>query len=245
MSHKLLFLIGGSAAYDTVAEAFVPTAGGRGAKIALLLQSHAGWKKYGHEIVQPWTQRGVSQYDFITPGEDGTLDLNAVAATLRDATGIFIGGGHTPTYHRLYTTEPVRSLIRERHRQGVPVAGMSAGALIALEHCALPADETGEATLRIVPGLNLVRDIIVGVHFSERNDLPNVIQAMAQTGTKTAWGLDDSACVVFEDGQFAGVLGRFVYQIVMSDFESRSYQMTKCTVPYHLNTGSKKSSLEE
>jgi cyanophycinase-like exopeptidase len=64
------------------------------------------------------------------------------------ATGIFIGGGHTPTYHRLYATEPVRGVIRERYEERIPVAGVSAGALIALDPCVLTPDETGEATNR-------------------------------------------------------------------------------------------------
>ncbi len=235
MSHKLLFLIGGSAAYDAMAEAFISAAGGRDAKIALLLQSRAGWEKHGGEIVRPWVHRGASQHTSITPGEDGMLDLAAASAALHDATGIFIGGGHTPTYHRLYATEPVRGLIRERYRQGVPVAGVSAGALISQEHCALTADETGEAGLRIVPGLDLARGFCIGVHFTERNDLPNVIEAMAQTRTETAWGIDESACAVFEDGRLAGVLGQSVFKITMFDFATKDHQITKYTVLYRRN----------
>jgi len=232
MSRRLLFLIGGSAAYDAVAEVFVPAAGGSAAKIAVLLQSGAGWEKHRSEYVQPWIQRGVSRYDPIAPDERGVLDVEAASALLRAAAGIFIGGGHTPTYHRLYATEPIRSVIRERYHDGVPVAGVSAGALIALEQCVLTTDETGERSLKVVTGLDLARDIIVGVHFAERNDLPSVLEAMAQTRTQTAWGLDDAACAVFEDGHFEGALGRSVYEIVMSDFEVKAYRITERIEPY-------------
>lgn len=57
MSHRLVFLIGGSAAYDAVAETFVPAAGGCDSKIALLLQSGAGWEKHKSEYIQPWIQK--------------------------------------------------------------------------------------------------------------------------------------------------------------------------------------------
>ena len=235
MSRRLLFLIGGSGAYDAVAEAFIPAAGGADSKIAVLLQSDEGWAKHKPEYVQPWTRRGVSQYYPIVPGEDGALDLEAASATLRDATGIFVGGGHTPTYHRLYATEPIRSVIRDRYRDHVPVAGVSAGALIAMENCVLTPGETGDARLNIVAGLGLVGDLIIGVHFTERNNLPNVLDAMAQTRTNTALGIDEPACVVFEDGQFKGVLGRSVYEVVMSDFETGTYQVAECTASYHGN----------
>ncbi|MCP4536069.1 MAG: type 1 glutamine amidotransferase-like domain-containing protein [Chloroflexi bacterium] len=232
MSHTLLFLIGDTVANDAVAQAFVPAAGGSDAKIAVLLQNSAGWENYKSKYIEPWIQRGIFQIEPITPDENGTLDLTAVSAILRDATGIFICGGHTPTYHRLYATEPIRSIIRERYHDGVPVAGVSAGALISLENCVLPADETGDTRLKIVSGLGLVNDIVIGVHFTERNDLPNVLDVMLQTQTRTAWGIDEPACAVFEDGQFKGTLGRSIYKIIMSDFDTQSYQMTECVKPY-------------
>lgn len=225
MPHRLLFLLGGSAAFDVVAEEFVPAAGGRDATIALLLQGGAGWEQYVPEYIQPWTQRDVSRYYPIAPDENGAWDLDTVSANLREATGIFIGGGHTPTYHRLYATEPIRSTIRERYHQGIPVAGVSAGALITPESCVLTSDETGDAVLNIVDGLGLVSDIIVGVHFTEQNRLSNVLDAMILTQTKIGWGIDEPACAVFEDGQFKKTLGRSIYEIVMSDFETKAYRM--------------------
>ncbi|MCK4473473.1 MAG: Type 1 glutamine amidotransferase-like domain-containing protein, partial [Anaerolineae bacterium] len=166
MSRRLLFLLGGSAAFNVVAEEFVPAAGGRNATIVLLMQGGSGWEKYVPEYTQPWTRRGASRCYSIVPDENGALDLDAVSARLREATGIFIGGGHTPTYHRLYGTEPIRSIIRESYQKGVPIAGVSAGALIAPTICVLTPDETGDASLKTVAGLGLVSDLIVGVHFT-------------------------------------------------------------------------------
>ena len=224
MSHTLLFLLGGSAAFDVVAEEFVPAAGGCDATIALLMQG-SGWEKYVPEYTQPWIRQGVSRYYPIAPDENGTLDLATVSAKLREATGIFIGGGHTPTYHRLYGIEPIRGIIRESYQRGVPIAGVSAGALIAPEICVLTPDETGDASLKTVAGLGLVSDLIVGVHFTACNALPSVLEAMAETRTKTGWGIDEPACAVFEDGRFKGTLGQSVYEIVMTDFETQAYRM--------------------
>jgi len=194
MSHRLLFLLGGSAAFDVVAEEFVPAAGGRNATIALLMQGGRGWEKYVPEYAQPWIRRGVSRYFPVVPDENGKLDLDAASAKLREATGIFIGGGHTPTYHRLYATEPIRSILRESYRKGVPIAGVSAGALIAPEVCVLLPHETDDGSLQIVAGLGLVSDLIIGVHFTELNALPSVLEAMARTQTRTGWGIDEPAC---------------------------------------------------
>jgi cyanophycinase len=79
--------------------------------------------------------------------------------------------------------------------------------------------------------LGLVSNLIVGVHFAEHNALPDVLAAMAQTQTKTGWGIDEPACAVFEDGQFKQALGRTVYEIAMTDFTTRTYRVTEHAAP--------------
>jgi cyanophycinase len=231
MSSRKLFLLGGSEAFDAVAAEFVPAAGGRDSKIVVLMQNREGWEKYGSEYVQPWIRKGVSQYDSIAPDEQGVLDLDAASTKLREATGIFIGGGHTPTYHQLYATGPIRGMIQERYREGIPVAGVSAGALIALQVCVLFPEAEGDV-LQIVPGLDLVKDFMAGVHFSERNALPELVEAMVKTRTKRGWGIDGAACAVFEDRAFKGVIGRSVYEITMEDFDAKTHKMAERTTVY-------------
>ena len=204
---RKLFLLGGSDAFDVTAAEFVPAAGGRDARIALLLQNAAGAQKHLSEYVQPWIQRGVSCYDVIVPDERGNLNLDDVRVKLANASGIFIGGGHTGTYRRLYATEPVRSILRQRYADGIPVVGCSAGALIAPTICAFHPGESDDGSL-VAEGLGLIDGLIVGVHFTTQNSLPNLLTAMAASRTQHAWGIDDGACVVFEDEQFARVLGQ-------------------------------------
>ena len=145
---RRLFLLGGSDAFDVTADDFVPASGGRAACIALLLQGGRDWQKYVSDYTRPWIQRGVSRYDVIVPDGEGRLNLEDVTAKLKSATGIFIGGGHTATYRRLYATEPVRTILRKRYACGIPLAGCSAGALIAPRICAFhPGEDEGARAL--------------------------------------------------------------------------------------------------
>ena len=224
-STQPLYLVGGtdSGILDAVAECFVAAAGGTNAAIALLLIGGEGWERYVPRYSEPWEARGVRRVEVIVPGEDGRLDLPAAEVRLREATGIFIGGGRTAAYRELYATEPIRSLIRERHRQGVPVAGLSAGAMIAPEVCMLrPSLRNPGEVSRIVQGLGLVRDLVVEVHFSEGGGtLPSLLEGMAQTQTARGLGIGAGACVVLEDGRLQRVIGRGVYEVEMTDFGSR------------------------
>lgn len=235
MSLRRLFLLGGSAAYDAAAEEFVPAAGGADAVIALLMQGGGNWQKYVPGYVEPLRQRGVTCYHPIVPDENGALNLEDVAATLREATGILIGGGHTPTYHRLYGSEPVRSWIRERYQEGIPVAGVSAGALISPDTCLLARDETAEGAPKTVRGLGLVDGLVIEVHFSELDRLSHLLEAMTHLQADVGWGIDEAACMVFEDGQFERVLGRSVHRVELTDSVTKT-----CAITEYLSSGSVK-----
>jgi len=223
VSNRLFFLLGGPA-FDTIAEEFVPAAGGRSAFIVLLLFS--GFKKeYLPEYIQPWIKRGVSRYHVVVPREDGAIDSDIVLAKIREATGVFIGGGPTLAYHKLYATEPIKTAIRECYYKGVPIAGMSAGALIAPDICVVGLGEKDNVSLEIVDGLGLISNIIIAPHFTERNGLSPMLKAMTQTKIRTGWGIDEPACAVFENGQFIKALGKSIYEITMSDLKSRTYKI--------------------
>lgn len=227
MSQRRLYLLGGSAAFDVVAETFVPAAGGHEATIALLLQGGSNWEKYVPDYTEPWTRRGVAHHHVIVPDENRAWDIDRVAAKLGEATGIFIGGGHTPTYWQRYATEPLRSVIRDRYWAGIPVAGVSAGAFIALEDCVLDADELREDSLRIEAGLGLASNLVIEVHFTEQGRLSNLLAAMVRLGAHTGWGIDEPACMVLEDGELTRVLGRSVYKVETTDPAARTYTMTE------------------
>lgn len=225
-----LYLLGGNAAFDVTADEFVLAAGGHDARIALLLQGGRDWEKYVPEYTRPWSARGVSRYDVIVPDDHGRLNLDDVVAKLENATGIFIGGGNTAIYRRVYVSDPVRAILRKRYARGIPMAGCSAGALIAPKTCAFhPGESDGESL--VAEGLGLVSDLLVGVHFKSDDVLPNLLAAMAASHTRTAWGIEETACVVLENEKFARVLGRAAYEIVMTDFDRKLYHLLEHPIP--------------
>jgi cyanophycinase len=226
--HRTLFLLGGSDAFDVTADEFIPAAGGRDANIALLLQGGEKSNKHAPEYIRPWQARGAARYQVIVPDENGKLDFDQASAQLASETGVFIGGGNTAIYRRLYATGAMRDLLRECYRRGVPIAGCSAGALIAPEICAFHPGESDNGSL-VAQGLGLISGMLLGVHFTSRDTLPNVVAAMAETRTANAWGIDDCACLVFEDEQFKRVLGHSAYQITMTDFERKLYDIHERT----------------
>lgn len=227
MLHRLLFLLGGPI-FDAVAEEFVPAAGGEDASVVLLL--FGGFKEeYLSDYIQPWEKRGISKYQIVIPQSDGTIDIKDALAKIGEASGVFIGGGPTHAYQKLYIIEPIKSSIYEKYRQGIPIAGLSAGAMILPEVCVDGLGEKKDLSLQILEGMDLMRNCIIAPHFTEWNVLPKMLQALAQTNTRKGWGIDDAACAVFKNEDFAGVIGQSVYQVTMRNFSTKDYRIEEKT----------------
>jgi len=222
-----VFLLGGGDALEAASRRFVSAAGGATARIEILLQGGDQWEQYLPGYVEPLTRHGAQHWHVTVPDESGVLDLGCAERSLREATGILIGGGDTLRYQQLYAGDPVGGLIRERHRKGVPVAGVSAGALLALENCVIFPEGSAEPSTRIEPGLGLLAGVVVGVHFTEWGRLPHVLEAMATTRTRDALGIDESAAAVFEDGVLRCALGGPLHRLVMRDFDARTYDASE------------------
>lgn len=204
---RKMYLLGGMGALENTALDFSSACGGTGRRVALLLQGGPRSADFLPTYTQPLKAAGL-EVDVVTPDQRGDLDIRAALAVLAAADGILVGGGHTITYRGLYADGEVADAIRERYAEGVPYAGLSAGAMIAVQHC-IP-DEEG---LAIMSGLNLLRNELVAVHYTEQKALTPLIRAMRNTGISTAWAMDDGGCAIFENEQYTGMLGSGVYRI--------------------------------
>ena len=223
MPDSHVFLFGGNPTQPTPQTEFVTAAGGAEARLVLLLVRRDGWERYLPRYVDPWTRLGVRDYRVIIPDEVHRLDPTRVCDELERATGVFIGGGHTETYHRLYAVGRVGETLVQRHHAGIPLAGSSAGALIMPCVCRLSPWDTDSGQAVTLPGLGVLSDVLVSVHFESRNDEPHILRAMVETRTPTAWGINDDACAVFRNGVFSHALGDGVYRLNYSDnFEQYS-----------------------
>lgn len=203
--------------FDLIADDFIAATDGPDAKIAILLVGGAGWERHQASYLDPWQKRSVGHTHLVVPDDHGQLDRESASACIRQASGIIVGGGDTPGYQRLYATEPLATVIRDRCLEGVPYAGLSAGALIACDPCVrLPEEPTG-GRITILPGLGLLQGLLVGVHFDRPGRLGYLLEAMRETGIHIGLGIDEGACVVVENGKPTRVLGSSAYQITLED----------------------------
>jgi cyanophycinase len=213
VNERYLFLFGGNTSLVPAHEAFIAKAGGQVAKIALLITYSPNWEKYLRHYEGPWKEIGINDYAIIMPDQDGNLDIEKAKDILNWATGIFIGGGHTPTYQRYYARSPMAELIKARYDCGVPVAGCSAGALISLQDSFISPDETDSKDIQLFKGIGLLGDILIGVHFTENHQQPYLTSAMRKLSINSGYGIDENACVVFKNEVYDFNIGSGVHLV--------------------------------
>jgi cyanophycinase len=204
MTERSLFLLGGAGALAAMSPDWLARTGEDAARL-VVLACGSGWTNYRHTYTQHWPAQ------FVGPDDNGVLDLEQASTLISGATGLFVAGGDTELYHSLYGAGPLRELIRSRYAAGIPYAGLSAGTLLAVDTCVLyPPDA---ADIALLPGLGLLPDTLVGVHFSEAGGASAFEPVMEEVPASHIWGIDDDACAVFENEEFVGKLGGAVYRL--------------------------------
>lgn len=128
------------------------------------------------------------------------------------ARGVFFTGGDQLKITSQLGGTKICDLIRKIYYDGGVIAGTSAGAAAMSSTMIVsgPSDSTVKAKgdVAMAPGLDLVDDIIVDQHFSERGRLSRLLGALALNPRYLGVGIDeDTAVVVYKRNMFR-VLGR-------------------------------------
>ena len=216
---RKLFLLGDTRVLEAVAEDFLSSAGGPTAKIALL--SFGGrWREY-----LPMYQDALGvEVQVVVPDEHGVLNLPRAVDILEQSSGIIIGGGPVRAYQLLFVQSPLRQVLRDVYARGIPFMGISAGAMLTPEHCAVYGDELELSSPNVLEGLGLLENCLVMPHFTEDVLERRLVDILSELRLRTGWGLDETAGVLLENGVFVRAYGTKVYRIQLENFETGRYR---------------------
>jgi len=190
-----------------VLERFVELCGGGRARITLVttaaglpIEVHAEYekvfRKLGVEYTRELRLRGRAD-----------ADGDPAAAVLRDSTGVFISGGDQSRIRALVGSR-TNDILRERLATGLVIAGTSAGATAMGRTMILGGEgpDVSAAAVRTGPGLGLLPNVLIDMHFAARGRLPRLLSALALDRDQLAVGIDDNTAILVEGDHFE-VLG--------------------------------------
>ncbi len=198
----------------TILNRFVALSGGPDARIAVIPTASS----LGDEVVEVYAavfaRLGAAEVVPVRPESREDAHDAALVAALHSATGIFMTGGNQLKLSAVISGTPLGEAIIEAHRDGVVVAGTSAGASIQSSHMVAfggPGATPKQRMTQVAAGLGLLEDAVIDQHFDQRNRYGRLLMIVAQSPRLLGIGVDEdtAAVVTEEDGrQVMRVIGR-------------------------------------
>jgi cyanophycinase len=208
-----LVLIGGAS--DPRGEAlgsFVQSAGARdGGRIVAITTASQDPEQSARDWMAAFDEAGATHVEIpIIDRRDRAQDAS-VAALIRGAQGIFLGGGDQIHLVSVLGGSRVGNAIREAYIAGATVGGTSAGAAACTEIIMAGAepDEYGQMQdLHLGPGFGLLGfRAVIDTHFAQRRRLQRLFMVIAQNPELMGLGIDEDTALVVR-GHKGEVVGR-------------------------------------
>jgi cyanophycinase len=225
--------------------AFFHLAGGKDARIAIV-PTASSIETAGMRYKALFLEMGASEAEVVYIGDRKDANSSDVLDYMRTATGIFLTGGNQMRLSAMLGGTELEELVRQRNREGVIVAGTSAGASILSDHMVAMGSSGSTPKLRMaqmMPGFGLISGVILDQHFRQRDRIGRLMALVASNPRLLGVGIDeDTAAMISEDGVIE-VIGRHSVTIVdgsemVSDiFQVRAYgEITISNAKLHILT---------
>jgi cyanophycinase len=131
--------------------------------------------------------------------------------------GVFLAGGNQLRLSTTIGGTQVAKALRRRNREGMHVAGTSAGAAFLCEHMIAYGKEGASPRAKIVtmaPGLGLTNRVIIDQHFRQRDRLGRLLTALAFNPFAIGIGLDENTAAFIGPDETLEVVGGGALTIV-------------------------------
>jgi len=196
-------------------ERFVELCGGDDARIVLVTTATDAPDEVLAEYERVFRKLGVDHLSELRLHGRADADSDDSADLLTKATGVFFSGGDQSRLLTLVGSRTSDIISSRLARDGLVVAGTSAGATAMGCTMILGGNgpEVSAAAVRTGPGLGLVQHALIDMHFVERGRLPRLLSAVAMDPEHLGIGLDENTGVLIEGDQFE-VLGSGIATLV-------------------------------
>ena len=219
-----LFIVGGGPQPPALVQEFVTLAGGPGrARIVVFAMASASGRASGEEKARSLRAMGVDAENVWV--ERSGADDSAVVRRVREATGIWFGGGDQSRLTAALAGSRTAAAIAARYREGAVVGGTSAGAAV-MSAVMITGDERRPGGARpdtavafgvvirdnvvTTDGFALISNAIIDQHFLRRRRHNRLISLVLERPPHLGVGIDESTALVVESGGAWRVLGESV-----------------------------------
>src|SRR3954452_15174266 len=194
------------------------------------------WQEYR----RTFQKLGVTKIEHLDLETRAEAADDARAELVKQARLIFFTGGGQLRITSSFGGSRLCELMRSRHAEGLPIAGTSAGASVMSETMLVsgPSDDSHRVgdTLRMAPGLGLMREFVVDQHFAQRGRLSRLLGAVAQNPRLLGVGIDENTAILAREGESFEVIGVGAVYVINGQcitFTNLSESATDATISVH------------
>lgn len=174
-------------------------------------------EELGYEYKNVFEELGVKNIKILNiRNRKDAYDKNN-ANLIQDASIIFFTGGDQLRITSLIGGTPIYLKMKNVYEGGCTFVGTSAGASVMSATMIVtgPDEESPKkCTLKMAPGLGLIKDVIIDQHFAQRGRIGRLLVGIAENPQSLGIGIDeDTAIVVSDQGEFQVIGSGAVYVI--------------------------------
>ncbi|WP_252231472.1 cyanophycinase [Clostridium sp. ZBS15] len=173
---------------------------------------------------------------------------------IKNSSLIFFTGGDQLRITSLIGGSPIYSALKEAFKKGIFIVGTSAGASVMSDTMIVEgSDEQSprKCTLKMAPGLGLIKDVIIDQHFAQRGRIGRLLTGIAENPEVLGIGIDENtAIIVNQEGKIEVIGEGAVYFIDGSEITYTNVSelygediLSMYNVKLHILTNSKKFDL--
>jgi cyanophycinase len=208
---KHLFLFGGGPPFTKgLAKKFVSLTAGNKGPVSILIVERYGWESYMPLYTQKLRNLGIDEYVYLPLP---STPVHKIIECINKSCALIIGGGDTNLYANYIVNTSIKNAIQDKYFNGCPLAGFSAGALIAPTQCIISAKDNEENKFQLRNGLGLLQDTVLSVHFMEWNDEMHLREGIEKCKPKMNYGIDEDSGIYLENDIYRAAEGRGIYSI--------------------------------
>ena len=195
-----LLIVGGGGLPPDLMNRFVELAGGSdNARLVYVPCEERDQVTEKQSTLELWKRMGVKNATFIhTKDRNRANEDETFLEPLKDATGIWFGGGRQWNLADSYYGTKAHQLMKQCVERGGVIGGSSAGASIQANYLAratpienfqimAPGYERG--------GLGFIQGVAIDQHFSQRNRFPDLVQLVKTHPQLLGIGIDESTAI--------------------------------------------------
>lgn len=195
---------------------FVRFAGGIEARIVVMTVAASLPEEVGADYLNTFEKLGVADVRIIdTERREDANDPVAIEA-IKKATGVFFTGGNQTRITDLLKDTKIDKLLHQKLKQGLVIAGTSAGAAMMPDIMIVNGESDTNPRLEIVnlePGMGFFKGIVIDQHFAQRGRIGRLISALLQQPAVLGFGIDENTAIAVKGNEIE-VIGEGAVTII-------------------------------